>query len=121
MINRCHNPKADRYEYYGGRGIQVCERWRSSFQRFLADMGPRPDGMTLGRIHNDAGYGPKNCRWEDRKAQARNRRSSRIVEYQGERYCLAELSEIYGLKEWTLRRYINRLGSADAALELLRG
>jgi hypothetical protein len=63
MKQRCLNPKAINYPQYGGRGIKVCEQWRS-FENFLADMGERPDGCTLHRIEGGtSGYEPGNCEW----------------------------------------------------------
>ncbi len=76
MIRRCSNPKDSNYKNYGGRGISVCERWKT-FQNFYVDMGERPEGMSLERINNDAGYSPENCKWATWKEQQNNKRCSR--------------------------------------------
>lgn len=93
MWQRTWNPKNPRFWDYGGRGITVCDRWRS-FENFLADMGPKPPGMSLGRIDNDGDYTPENCRWETRSQQQRNRRGNRIICWKGERKTVTEWAEV---------------------------
>lgn len=73
MMQRCLNPKAKSYAAYGGRGIRVCDRWQSSFQSFLDDMGDRPSpAHSIDRIDNDGNYEPSNCRWATGSEQMRN-------------------------------------------------
>lgn len=79
MIQRCHEPRTKAYEYYGGRGITVCDRWRESIHAFYEDMGPRPHGKSIDRVNNDGNYEPSNCRWATHIEQMRNTRRSKSV------------------------------------------
>lgn len=75
MFQRCYNPKNKRYANYGGRGITVCARWtgKDGFVNFLADMGERPEGLTIDRKNNDGDYEPDNCKWSTWSEQNSNR------------------------------------------------
>lgn len=77
MKQRCHNPKDPKYSYYGGRGIAVCDRWKSrdGLTNFVADVGLKPGSeYSIDRINNDGNYEPGNVRWATRSMQNRNRR-----------------------------------------------
>ena len=102
MKQRCNNPKSTNYPNYGGRGIKICEQW-SKFENFLADMGERPEGMSIERIDNSLGYFPENCCWATRKEQNRNSRHNHLVTYQGETKCLVEWAEDLEIKYDVLR------------------
>lgn len=108
MRGRCNNPKADRYPRYGGRGITVCDRWQTSFENFLADMGPRPPGTTLDRKNNDGNYEPGNCRWATRTEQESNKSTSLTLMVAGERLHVSEVARRNGVKPDTaFKRILN--------------
>lgn len=80
MLGRLYDVGNASYVAYGGRGITVCARWDprqgGGFLNFLADMGERPEGMTLDRIDGNGNYEPSNCRWATKEQQTANRRPS---------------------------------------------
>lgn len=116
MKQRCLNPKSNGYARYGGRGINICDRWRDSFEAFYEDMGPRPSNRhSIDRIDNDGGYEPSNCRWSEIEQQVRNRRSTRWVQFRGATMCLADVAELVGMNAGTLRARLQRGWSLERA------
>lgn len=117
MLDRCRNPNSPIYSHYGGRGVAVCREWRSfeTFREWALGHG-YADDLTIERVENDRGYSPSNCVWATRKAQARNRRSSRILEWRGRRVTLAEASEITGLGSSTIWKRLKLGWSPERAL-----
>jgi hypothetical protein len=77
MLLRCYDPNHHNFErYHVENEVAVCDRWRdkeNGFSNFLADMGPRPEGMTLDRENPLGNYEPGNCRWATAKEQFENR------------------------------------------------
>jgi len=116
MIQRCHNPKSTAFHKYGARGIIVCDRWRESFDNFLADMGERPAGCTMDRIDGRRGYGPDNCRWATATEQSRNLASNRLIEHEGVVRSAAEWAEMCGIRHGTLLTRLRRGWSVEDAL-----
>lgn len=121
---RCENPKNPSFPSYGGRGIYVCERWKS-FENFLQDMGDRPTPKhSIDRIDNDGPYSPENCRWVGSvREQRRNCRDNRILILNGESLILAEWARRTGIDSETISMRIDDLGwSEEKALTTpLRG
>lgn len=116
MKTRCLNPRDDRYESYGGRGITVCERWLHSFENFFADMGARPNGTTLERKNNDGSYEPSNCKWATAFEQQSNTRRTVILEFQGERRTMSQWARHLDIKISTLMLRLRRGWSVERAL-----
>jgi hypothetical protein len=104
MRARCHNKNSHEYFRYGGRGISVCEEWRNSFEAFY-DWSMRngyADNLSIDRINNDGNYEPSNCRWATNRVQASNKRTTRLIEYKGEKKMLMDWAETLKLNYHTL-------------------
>ena len=118
MLKRCRNPKSAAYKNYGGRGIQVCERWQKSFQNFLDDMGLRPaKHLTIERIDNDKNYEPDNCRWATRTEQCQNKRNNRLITYNNQTLCLSAWARILGQSRGMLKDRLRRGWTIKETLE----
>lgn len=104
MKDRCYNKNAKQYKYYGGRGISVCEEWRSSFLAFRewSLKNGYNEGLSLDRIDPNKNYCPENCRWITMEDQQRNKRNVKIITYNGESHTIPEWSNILGIKYGTL-------------------
>lgn len=105
---RCYNPRNAKFRRYGGRGIVMCDRWRESFEAFLADMGPCPEGYSLNRIDNDGPYAPENCEWATAVTQSNNRRTSARVTFDGATRTVAEWERRLGWRPGALKRRMQR-------------
>lgn len=118
MKRRCEDPHDSQYHYYGGRGIQVCAQWRTSFLAFLADVGPRPSlGHSLDRYPDkDGDYKPGNVRWATDTEQNRNRRGVRLLTYQGITCSIPEWAERTGLTAEAIACRLRRGDSVEHAL-----
>lgn len=94
---RCGDINDKSYPNYGGRGIQICERW-DSFENFFDDMGPRPSPVhSIDRIDNNGNYDPSNCRWATQTVQQNNKRSNRLFTRDGRTQTITEWCREFGI------------------------
>lgn len=98
MRNRCNSVKCKKYSIYGGRGIKVCDRWESSYDNFLSDMGRAPSPKhSLDRINVNGNYEPSNCRWATSIEQSNNTRINRVIEFNGSKMTLKQWCRFLGI------------------------
>lgn len=117
MKTRCTNPKCNRFEIYGGRGIKVCDDWMNSFELFFEHIGEAPSPHhSIDRIDSDGDYEPGNVRWATDEIQSRNRRSSVFLTYDGRTQTLKEWAEEVGMQRGTLAFRIKSGWSTERAL-----
>lgn len=109
IIQRCHNPKATSYPWYGAVGIAVCPRWRQ-FKNFCCDMLPTwKEGLEIDRRDSKGNYEPSNCRWSDHHTQLRNYARNHWIEFNGERKTICDWSISLGGRHSLIRHRL-RLG-----------
>jgi hypothetical protein len=84
MIKRCYTESSNSYKNYGGRGITVCDRWKTSFSNFYEDMGDPPKDYSIERLDVNGNYCPENCKWIPNNDQSKNKRSTIKVLLNGE-------------------------------------
>lgn len=127
--SRCYDKSKKHYHNYGGRGITVCDRWKESFEHFLADMGTRPTPKhSIDRINNDGNYScgkcgqclangwPMNCRWATRAIQDSNKSTNRWITHNGETRTLEQWATIIGVTSMAIHCRIKRGDSIERAL-----
>jgi hypothetical protein len=102
MLTRCTNPNRDFWDRYGGRSIEVCERWRN-YEAFAYDMGETfsPE-LTIERRDNDLGYCKENCYWGTPLQQANNTSKNKVVEFSGRKQTVANWARETGINPFTL-------------------
>lgn len=120
MKSRCYNKNCASYTRWGGRGIEMCDAWRESFEEFMnwSMSNGYEEYLSIDRIDNDGNYCPENCRWTTVEEQCNNRSSSVFYEYNNELKTLPQLSKQYGVDCHTLFARVNKLNwSIDRALK----
>lgn len=112
MRTRCYNPKSQRWNSYGERGIVVCDRWMEEgrgFLNFCEDMQSTWErGLTIDRKEVNGNYNKENCQWSTKQAQARNKRNNRMIETPWGTLCLQEAAERANLSRQTIDTRLKR-------------
>lgn len=121
IIRRTEKESAKAFKNYGGRGIRMAPEWRKSFENFIRDMGPAPEGTSVERLDNDGPYSPENCVWATRQTQARNTRQNVEITYQGETLCMADWASRLGIPYSTIADRVRRFGLDDPSKILFIG
>lgn len=118
MIERCTNPKHKQFGNYGGRGVTVCDQWRSfaAFGDWAAANG-YSDNLQIDRRDNSRNYHPDNCAWVSQSANARNKRSNYNVSAYGETRCATDwaLDPRCSVSPATIKHRIEKLGLTPEA------
>jgi hypothetical protein len=117
MLDRCENSKSPSWQWYGAKGITVCDAWHD-FSSFLRDMGERPgQKFWLERKENTGNYCPSNCVWIPRRAQFRNTSKNLLLTLHGVTHPLCVWSEITGLNAGSIRSRLRYGWSIEDALQ----
>ena len=128
MWERCYLPENQNYEYYGARGICVCQEW-IDFQSFYSFWGYPPfEGATMGRINNDGNYEPSNCEWQTQEQQNNNTRRSKLLTWNGKTQSIRDWAKEYNVgarsvserlrRGWDLEKSLTTPGRPSFADEL---
>jgi hypothetical protein len=129
MWERCYLPSGQGYEYYGARGICVCQEWLD-FQAFYSFWGDPPfEDATIGRINNDGNYEPGNCEWQTQEQQNNNTRRSRLITWNNKTQSIRDWAFEYNIgtrrlwervvsRGWTMERALNTPCPQGFATEL---
>lgn len=119
MIGRCYRNKTKHYKDYGGRGIRVCEEWRSDFMNFYnwaKNNGYSPE-LSIDRIEVDGNYEPTNCRWATQEQQMNNTRSNHLVTINEKTLTVTEWEKLYNLQRGVISK---RLSIGITGINLLK-
>lgn len=112
MKSRCYNPNNKDYQYYGAKGIKICDEWKNSYDKFKewSIHNGYELGLEIDRINGNKDYCPENCRWATRKEQMNNVSFNHLLTLNGVTKTMAEWAEDTGLTYNTIKQRINKLG-----------
>ena len=117
MRSRCDHPCSGNYSRYGAVGVTYTSDWKS-YDKFLEDMGERPEGMTIDRIDHTKGYSKENCRWATPAQQQANRKNCMNLTHNGITKTAAEWAKSLGLAKGAVWNRIKAGWPVDKAVTM---
>ena len=131
MLNRCFNQNAEKFSYYGGRCITVCDEWlgKDGYRNFVEwslqngyinEKYKNKNAVSLDRIDVDGNYSPSNCRWVNYTIQAINRRTTRFYTLDGETLPVKYMAQRLGVSRSRLWKLL-KLMSFDEVIKIIKG
>lgn len=119
MKARCYSKTRAFYEYYGGRGIKVCDEWKQNYLAFRewSLKNGYKDNLTLDRIDVNGNYEPSNCRWVTMYEQSRNTRKNIFITYNGETRIMRDWARVFNISYYALGNRIRNGMKPEKALE----
>ena len=121
MKRRCYNKHNEHFDRYGGRGIIVCDEWKTDFMNFYdwAMSNGYDDKLSIDRINNEGNYEPSNCRWANQKQQIVNSTATIKCSLGGNIVSLSDIADILGVSFKRIRRIVYMLNNGYDMSELL--
>ena len=119
MLHRCYKETDEHYDYYGGRGIKVCDDWHDfeTFQKWALVNG-YADNLTIDRLDGNKDYCPENCSWATMTVQNNHKSDTKWLTYKGKTQSLSDWCRELGLDYFRTKARLNSLGwSVEDAFE----
>lgn len=119
MRARCKYPSHNRYKYYGGKGINVCEDWEEyeNFKNWAVKNGYK-DGLTIDRIDSGKDYCPENCRWVTKEENNRRAAQKHLITISGETFNTTQWDKKIGAFSGCVAQWIRRYGEPYAEMRI---
>lgn len=119
ILHRCYKETDEHYDYYGGRGIKVCDDWHNfeTFQEWALANG-YADNLTIDRLDGNKDYCPNNCSWATMTVQNNHKSDTKWLTYKGKTQSLSDWCRELGLDYFRTKARLNSLGwSVEDAFE----